>query len=87
MLPVDPKAAFKLLVRVFEADAVAMENCGDHDFEVASTFERAAKLMAEAAKSIGKAEVISTLEPLLDDDGYGVRGPLVEVIESLGKDG
>jgi hypothetical protein len=31
VLPVDPKAAFKLLVRVFEADAVAMENCVERD--------------------------------------------------------
>ena len=45
VLPVDPKAAFKLLVKVFEADVVAMENCGDHDFEVGSAFERAAELI------------------------------------------
>src|SRR5580692_11131173 len=32
VLPVDPKAAFQLLVKLYEADAVAMDNCGNHDF-------------------------------------------------------
>ena len=82
VLPVDPKAAFKLLVRVFEADAVAMENCGDHDFEVSSAFERATELIGQAAQSMPEAEVVGTLEALLDDDGYGVRGGLAELIAS-----
>lgn len=87
VLPAEPRRAFELLVLFFEADGQAMENCGDHDFEVTSAFERAGQLMAQAAKSVGKAELISTLERLLDDDGYGVRGALAEVIESLGKEG
>ena len=33
VLPVDPKTAFELLVAVYEADSVAMENCGEHDWE------------------------------------------------------
>jgi hypothetical protein len=82
VLPVDPKAAFKLLVKVFEADAVAMENCEDHDFEVGSGFERAAELIGRAAESLPQAEVVAALEALLDDDGYGVRGALAEVIAS-----
>lgn len=48
VLPVDPKAAFELLVAVFEADSVAMENCGDSHFEVSCAFGRAAELMTEA---------------------------------------
>src|ERR1700722_18536911 len=82
VLPVDSKAAFKLLVNVFEADAVAMENCGDHDFEVSSAFERAAELIGQAAQSMPQAEVVGALEALLEDDGYGVRGLLREVVAS-----
>jgi hypothetical protein len=80
VLPADPKRAFELLVRVFKADEVAMENCGDHDYEVSSAFERAVGLIGEAAKSVSRAEVTAALEPLLDDDGYGVRGALAEII-------
>jgi hypothetical protein len=29
--------------------------------------------------------ICEVLEPLLDDDGYGVRGPLVEVIATRGE--
>jgi hypothetical protein len=82
VLPADPKSAFYLLVSVFKADAAAMENCGDHDYEVSCAFERAAELIGNAAKSVSPAEVKAGLEPLLDDDGYGVRGALAEVIES-----
>ena len=78
--PVDPKRAFELFVLVFESDGVAMENCGDHDFEVTRAFERAAGLIGEAARSLPAGEVTAALEPLLDDDGYGVRGALAEVI-------
>jgi hypothetical protein len=85
VLPVNPKAAFTLLVAVFEADAVAMENCGDHDFEVTSAFERAADLMVEAAKAVPRTEVVAVVEGLVDDDGYGVRGVLAEVIASRGE--
>jgi hypothetical protein len=80
VLPVNPKAAFQLLVKLFEADAVAMENCGDHDFEVSSAFERAAELIGRASRSMPHREVIAALEALLEEDGYGIRGPLAEVI-------
>jgi hypothetical protein len=85
VLPVDPKGAFELLVSVFKRDAVAMENCGDHHFEVSLAFERALGLLAEAAKCMPQPEVVAALEPLLDDDGYGVRGPLAEVIATRGE--
>ena len=82
VLPVDSRAAFQLLVRVFEADAVAMENCGDYDFEVTSAFDRAAELIGRAAESLPRAEVVAALDALVKDDGYGVRAALAEVIAS-----
>jgi hypothetical protein len=63
-----------------------MENCGDHDFEVASAFERAVELMGQAAKALPRAQVAAALEPLLEEDGYGVRGALAEVIAGWGKE-
>jgi hypothetical protein len=39
VLPVDAKAAFQLLVALFEADGVAMENCREHDW-----FQRAVRV-------------------------------------------
>jgi hypothetical protein len=80
VMPVDPKRAFELLVLFFGSDGVAMENCGDHDCEVTCAFERAAGLIGKAARSLPAGEVTAALEPLLDDDGYGVRGALAEVI-------
>jgi hypothetical protein len=59
---------------------VAMENCGDHDIEVTCAFERAAGLIGKAARSLPAGEVTAALEPLLDDDRYGVRGALAQVI-------
>jgi hypothetical protein len=35
VLPIDANAAFDLLAALFEADQVAIENCGEHDWEVA----------------------------------------------------
>jgi hypothetical protein len=86
VLPANPKKAFELLLKVFEADAVAMENCGDHDFEVSSAFERAGELIGWVAQSMPQGEVVAELEALLDDDGYGVRGVLAEVLASRGED-
>lgn len=82
VLPVDPRQAFDLLVLLFQADGQAMENCGDHDFEVTCAYERAAELIGRAATSVPRADVVAALEPLLNDDGYGVRGDLAEVIAS-----
>jgi hypothetical protein len=85
VLPVDPRIAFELLVKLFEADGLAMENCGDHDFEVSCAFERAAELIRIAAQSLPRVEVVAVLEPLLEEDGYGVRGSLPEVVSSRAK--
>ena len=84
VVPVDPKRAFELLVLFFESDGVAMENCGDHDFEVACAFERAAGLIGKAARSLPAGEVTAALEPLLDEDGYGMRAVLAEVMSNRG---
>src|ERR1035441_6824402 len=53
VLPIDAHAAFELLAAVFEADQVAMENCGEHDREVASAYKRAAGV--RAARPNGRA--------------------------------
>jgi hypothetical protein len=62
VMPVDPKRAFELLVLFFESDGVAMENCGDHDFEVTYAFERAAGLIGKVARMLPAGEVTATLE-------------------------
>jgi hypothetical protein len=80
VLPSDPRQAFDLLVLFFKADGQAMENCGDHDFEVTCAFERAAELIERAATSVPRTDVLAVLTPLLDDDGYGVREALGAVI-------
>ncbi len=87
VLPVDPKAAFVLLCAVFEADAVAMENCGEHDYEVSSAFERATELIAKSARSLPHREVETALQPLVLDDHYGVRSGLSEVIARRREEG
>jgi hypothetical protein len=75
-----PKAAFQLLVAVFESDGVAMENCGEHDWEVECAYQRAAGVMAEAAKALPRAEVEETIGALMTVDGYGVRAGLGAMI-------
>jgi NodT family efflux transporter outer membrane factor (OMF) lipoprotein len=52
VLPIDPKAVLELLVVLFESDGVAMENCGEHDWEVACAYKRA----AAAAKTFPRAQ-------------------------------
>jgi len=80
VLPNDPKAAFELLVNLFEADAVAMENCHDHDWDVTCAYKRAAGVMAAAAKYLPRAELEGRVRVLVNDDGYGVRAALSAVI-------
>lgn len=87
VLPVDAKQAFELLVLVFRSDAVAMENCGDHDYEVNSVFDRATELIAKAARALPHREVEAVLQPLILDDDYGVRRGLSEVISSRREEG
>lgn len=84
VMPVDPKRAFELLVLFFESDSVAMENCGDHDYEVTCAFERAAELIGKVAPTLPAGEVTAALEPLLDNDGYGMRAVLAEVMSNRG---
>jgi hypothetical protein len=45
----DPQSAFDVLVSLFEADAVAMESCGERDWEVTCAYQRAAEVMPAAA--------------------------------------
>jgi hypothetical protein len=79
VLPKDPKAAFDLLVAMFEADQVAMENCGEHDWEVDCAYQRATRVMAKAAKHLSRAEVEERVSVLNDGDAYGVRAGLARV--------
>jgi hypothetical protein len=82
VLPVDANAAFELLVAVFEADGVAMENCGEHDWEVECAYRRAVEVMAEAAKSLPAVEVGEKIRALVAGDSYGLRERLRVVLAS-----
>ncbi len=86
VLPANAKRAFELLVLVFQSDSVAMENCGDHDYEVTFVFDRATELIAKAARSLPHREVEAALQPLILDDDYGVRSGLSEVIARRGEE-
>jgi hypothetical protein len=80
VLPRDPAAAFELLGAMFEVDALAMANCGEHDWEVTCAYKRAAGVMREAAKTLPRAEVDSRVRTLIDGDEYGVRSALASVL-------
>jgi hypothetical protein len=84
VLRVNPRLAFDLLVTVFEADGTAMENCGDHHWEVECAFERAAEVMVEASKSLPAAEVKEKINALMAVDSYGVRKRLKAVVSIAG---
>lgn len=84
VLPVNPKVAFELLVAVFEADSVAMENCGEHHWEVECAYERASGVMAEAAKFLPTEDAAGKIRALMAVDSYGVRGRLGAVISTPG---
>lgn len=84
VLPVDPQKAFELLVAMFEADSVAMENCGEYDYDVWCAYERAAGVLAEAAKALPAAEVGEKIRALVAVDSYGVRGRLGAVTSTPG---
>jgi hypothetical protein len=79
VLPVDANAAFELLAAIFEADAVAIENCGEHDWEVACAYTRAAGVMAMAARSLQPARVEVRIKTLIEGDRYAMRAQLVAV--------
>jgi hypothetical protein len=76
----DPRSAFDVLVSLFEADAVAMESCGEHDWHVESAYKRAAEVMAAAARHIPRAEIEDRIKALLQADGYAVRSVLKSVL-------
>jgi hypothetical protein len=76
VLPRSPETAFELLVLTIERDGDAMEQCRDDGFSIEMAIERAADLLAEAAKSIPAREVKTTLQRLIAQDGYGTRTPL-----------
>jgi hypothetical protein len=46
VLPLDAGAAFDLLVTLFEADGLAMENCREHHWAAQCAYERASGVMA-----------------------------------------
>jgi hypothetical protein len=80
ILPIDPSGAFELLAALIEADGVAMENCGEHEGAVASAYERAARVMAQAANSMPRTVVENRLKSLTDGDAYGIRAGLASVV-------
>jgi hypothetical protein len=80
VLPRDPEAAFELLIALFEADSNAMENCGDHDWEVECAYQRAAAAMVAATIHLTPADVARRIGALIDADRYGIRGYLASVI-------
>jgi hypothetical protein len=85
VLPKDPNAAFDLLVTAFEADAVAMENCGEHDWDVTCAYKRAADVMAEAVKKLPGEAINERLNTLIEGDGYGMRTELKSLLLKLQK--
>ena len=82
VLPVDPQAAFELLTTLIEADGVAMENCGERDWPVACAYQRATKVLAEAAKSMPRPQVENRITTLVTDDAYGMRAGLAAIVSN-----
>jgi len=76
VLPTDANAAFELLASLFDADAVAMENCGEHDWAVACAYQRAVGVMTTATAHLSRAAVDERIKALLEKDGYGMRAQL-----------
>ena len=84
VLPVDSRAAFRLIVSLIERDGEAMELCGDHHYSVVVAVNRAICLIGKAGQSLPEEEVRGTLERLIAEDAYGTREMLAEVAEELG---
>jgi hypothetical protein len=83
VLPVDSRAAFRLIVRLIERDGEAVELCGDDHYCVVAALNRAICLVAKAGQLLPEEEVRRTLERLLAEDAYGTREMLAEVAEDL----
>jgi hypothetical protein len=80
VLRVNSKAAFELLLKAIKADHEAMENCGDHDWEVQCALKRAAELLVEAGKGMPQEEAAAVVKELMANDGYGVQRALTVVL-------
>jgi hypothetical protein len=76
VLPIDANTAFELLAALFAADGVAMENCGEHDLQVACAYERAAGVMVKAAQNLPRSQIEERIKGLVQGDHYGMRGVL-----------
>jgi len=83
VLPMDPRGALALLVLLVQRDGDAMERCGEHHDAVASAYERAAGLIAQAAQALPRDEVLMALRPLMAEDEYGTRRSLAAVVTGL----
>ncbi len=81
VLPADARAAFGLLVALFEADGVAMENCGEHHWTVQCAYERAMAAMEKAAIFLPREYVEKAVRALMEGDGYGVRTGLAAIVD------
>jgi hypothetical protein len=83
VLPVDPRAAFELIVSLVERDCDAMELCGDHHYSVVAAVNRAISLIAKAGRSLPAEEVRTTVERLVAEDTYATRETLIEVAKDF----
>jgi hypothetical protein len=72
VLPTKPRRAFSLLVEFVEADAPAMESCGEHTQAVECAFERAAAMPV--------VDVTAEVSRLMAVDAYGLRRVLARLV-------
>ena len=80
VLPLDANTAFELLQVLFEADGVAIENCGEHDWEVGCAYKRAAAVMVKAAQNLPRSFIEERVKGLVEGDEYGMRTVLKRVL-------
>lgn len=85
VLPAEPRRAFALLVELFEADGRAIEECGEHTYEVECAFERAVALIRAVAEAIPGADVAAGVSRLMVADPYGLRRGLGAVVPKVGE--
>lgn len=81
VLPRNPRAAFEVLVTLFEADAVAMENCGAYHWEVECAYRHAVVAISAAAKHLPLAEVKDRITVLINTDNYAMRACLASAFQ------
>ena len=80
VLPIDANTAFELAASLFEADGVAIENCGEHDWEVGCAYKRAAAVMVKAAQNLPRSFIEERVKGLVEGDEYGMRTVLKRVL-------